>query len=77
MQEERLEATKEDAGHIEGYTCSVCVKHFSDAQGLDEISDSEWIIPKLEYDIGDVNKDGFVDVRDMQKVFNIIAGKTN
>ena len=76
MQEERLEATKEDAGHIEGYTCSVCVKHFSDAQGLDEISEANWTIPK-GYSIYDVNRDGFVDVRDMQKLFNFMAGKTN
>ena len=70
VKEERIEANKEDTGHIEGYTCSVCGKHFRDEQGLDEISEANWTIP---YSIYDLNKDGLVNVKDTQLHFNVVA----
>ncbi len=39
------EATCEENGHIAGYTCSTCGKHYSDDTGLALIPDAEWVIP--------------------------------
>ncbi len=43
--EEKVEATCTEAGHIAGYTCSVCEKHFADAAGEAEIAEADWVIP--------------------------------
>ena len=72
VHEDSLEAAKENAGHIEVYSCSVCGKHFSDEEGLEEISEADWTIPK-GYSIYDLNRDGFVNVLDVQLHYNVVA----
>ncbi len=37
-------ATCEEAGNDAYYTCSVCGKHFSDAEGKNEIEEDSWVI---------------------------------
>ncbi len=42
------EATAEAEGNIEYWTCSVCGKFFSDAEGKTEIKEADTVIPKVE-----------------------------
>ena len=42
---EAEEATCTEAGNSEYYTCSVCSKYFSDANGTTEIQADSWMIP--------------------------------
>ena len=70
VHEERLETTLKEDGHVEGYTCSVCDKHFSDGQGINEISEADWIISKLNYDM---NNDGNINILDIQMLFNLLV----
>ena len=45
-----VEATCVDAGHISGYECPDCHKHYQDAAGKDLINDGEWNIPAAGHD---------------------------
>ena len=45
-------ATCTEAGHIEGYTCDNCKKHFSDAEGTDEIGENDWVVPATGHNWG-------------------------
>ena len=42
---EAKDATCETPGNSEYYTCSVCDKYFSDAEGTNEIEVNSWVIP--------------------------------
>lgn len=42
-----VEATCVDAGHISGYECPDCHKHYWDAAGKELINDEEWNIPAV------------------------------
>ncbi|MBR1779039.1 MAG: hypothetical protein IJ758_00845, partial [Clostridia bacterium] len=46
-------ATCTTPGHIAGYECSVCGKHFSDAEGKTPIDDSTWKIPATGHIFGE------------------------
>ncbi len=56
--EDDLPATFASAGHVDGYTCSGCGKHFSDAQGTQEITD--WDVSVLSYE--ELDKTVFYDL---------------
>ncbi len=45
-----VEATCVDAGHISGYECPDCHKHYQDAAGKELINDGEWNIPAAGHD---------------------------
>jgi DNA-directed RNA polymerase subunit RPC12/RpoP len=42
---EAVEATAEQEGNSEYWTCTVCGKYYSDAEGKNEIAKDSWIIP--------------------------------
>ena len=45
-----VEATCVDAGHISGYECPDCHKHYRDAAGKELINDEEWNIPAVGHE---------------------------
>lgn len=52
VSEDEKKPTCEDAGHIKGWTCNACSKHFSDENGRNEITDG-WVINALGHDWND------------------------
>ena len=48
-----VEATCTEAGNTEYYTCSVCGKFFSDAEGKTEIEKDSWIVEALGHTYGE------------------------
>ena len=57
--EDAVAATTTADGHVEGYTCSVCDKHFSDANAKHEIEAGSWVIPALAVTVVDYENGGF------------------
>lgn len=47
---DKVDPTCTEHGHVAGYTCSVCQKHFEDAEALVELSTVEWTIAMLGHD---------------------------
>jgi len=47
-----------EAGNSAYYTCSVCGKFFSDAEGTNEIAENSWVIPAKGHDYGAFTYDG-------------------
>ena len=45
-----LDATCEETGHVAGYTCQECGRHFEDADTKTEIAENSWIIPAKGHD---------------------------
>ena len=56
---EAVAATCEEAGNSEYYTCTVCGKYFSDAEGKTEIEKDSWILQAIghKWDEGKVTKE--------------------
>ncbi len=50
---EAVEATCTAEGSSEYYTCSICGKYFSDAEGTNEIEESSWVIQALGHTCSD------------------------
>lgn len=44
-EEPRVEPTTTTPGHVAGWTCSVCHKHFTDNTAATEITEENWVIP--------------------------------
>lgn len=65
----RENPTSEAEGYVSSYTCSVCEKHFGNKEVTDEIS----IENRKLYLPGNLNKDGHVNVIDLQMLFNIVT----
>ncbi len=57
--EDAVAATTTADGHVEGYTCSVCYKYFSDANAEHEIEAGSWVIPALAVTVVDDENGGF------------------
>ena len=47
-----VSATCETDGNTEYWTCSICDKHFSDAEGTTEIAENSWVLSALGHDPG-------------------------
>ncbi|MBQ6439900.1 MAG: CHAP domain-containing protein [Mogibacterium sp.] len=54
---ESMPATTTKEGNIEYWSCSVCGKVFSDAEGKEEINQSETVVPKKAVVVGTIAKD--------------------
>ena len=50
-EEQAAAATCTENGHITGYTCEGCGKHFSDEQGTTEIEANSWVIEALGHNL--------------------------
>ena len=60
---EKIEAADpkcEEDGNIEYYKCSVCEKLFADANGEEEITEEETLVPALEHDPAEAVKENYV-----------------
>ena len=71
---EAKDATATEPGNIEYYKCSECGKYYKDAEGKEELSADEIVIPALGIRLGDVDNDGDVDAADARAALRIAVG---